>query len=195
MLDNYQQRDVKSYKAAPLPDPIPVVGGEVNDIGYDNPPDHHPFESRGESNNMGKPDESSVENQGQCQLGDYAVDPDDDTKVILIFGWLLAPNKSEFIQPDSMTIIAGSKVWIKCPWTATLNDGVLEAGGELGAPVVEGGANMPDNVIPDVTSLTGTYYIPLGAWDDDEVWTNEGCGSITVSFCPRVFSFTRGGRL
>ena len=56
MLDNYQQRDVKSYKAAPLPDPIPVVAGEVNDIGYDNPPDHQSLNSRPTDSSMSSPD-------------------------------------------------------------------------------------------------------------------------------------------
>ena len=56
MLDNYQQRDVKSYKASPLPDPIPVVAGEVNDIGYDNPPDHQSLNSRPTDSSMSSPD-------------------------------------------------------------------------------------------------------------------------------------------
>ena len=56
MLDNYQQRDVKSYKASPLPDPIPVVAGEVNDLGYDNPPDHQSLNSRPTDSSMSSPD-------------------------------------------------------------------------------------------------------------------------------------------
>lgn len=131
---------------------------------------------------------------GLCQLGSYTVDPDDTGKVVLIPGWLHAPNKSVLIEPGPMTPIANSKVWIKCPWTATLNDDdVLEAGGELGNPVVEGGSTIPDNVIPHVDSLTGIFHVPLGGWDDDKKWIREGCGSITVEFCPRVFSIKRGG--
>lgn len=130
---------------------------------------------------------------GSCILGEYTVDPDDETKVIITPGWLHAPNKSVLIEPSSMTPIAGSKVWIKCPWTATMNDDdVLEAGGELGTEVVEGGSTVPDNVVPHVDGLTGTLYVPLGCWGDNLNWVRAGCGSITVGFCPRVFSIERG---
>lgn len=129
-----------------------------------------------------------------CQLGDYETDPEDSDKVIIIPGWLHAPNKSVLIEPASLTPTASTAVWIKCPWTATLNDDdVLEAGGELGTQLVETGATVPENVVPHVDSLTGTLYVPLGAWDADLNWIRQGCGSITVGFCPRVFSISRGG--
>ncbi len=128
-----------------------------------------------------------------CILGEYTVDPDDENKVIIRSGWLHAPNKSVLLEPSPMTPTAGHKVWIECPWTATLNDdNVLEAGGELGTHTISTGATMPDNVVPHVDSLTGTLYAPIGAWNDDLAWIREGCGSFTIGFCPRVFSIERG---
>jgi hypothetical protein len=127
-----------------------------------------------------------------CQLGSYGVDPDDEDKVIIVPGWLIAPNKSELIEPDPMTVTAESSVWIECPWTCLDVDGVLQSGGELGVPTVVIGTDMPDNVVPNISSLTGFAYVPLGAWDVDEKWIKAGCGSVTLDFCPGGFIIERG---
>ena len=108
-------------------------------------------------------------------------------------GWVISPNKGVFLEPEySGSNYKNRQVWVRAEWTAKKIDGVLQPGGEMGNVTVHSGSKMPDDDVPNVASLSGVVHYPLGAWDEDGNWINNGCGAVMLDFCRGGFIKERG---
>ena len=106
----------------------------------------------------------------ECQLGSAS-----DGKITP--GWVIGGEKQELLEPKySGSGFKDRSVWIKF---------------ELGEVSVHSGDEVPDDDVPNVNSLSGTGYYPLGAWDSVGVWRGSGCGTINLDFCPGGFTKVR----
>ena len=131
---------------------------------------------------------------GACILGRIGVDSVNSTegsvKYKLSAGFLTGGGGTELIEPDDLTATIGDFVWLQVGWTASTSNGVLQAGGTLGAVTVAQGATVPNDTTPTASTPVGTANIVLGGWltngadDPSPVWTSQGCGSIQIYFCP-----------
>ena len=129
-----------------------------------------------------------------CILGRLSVDSenstDEATKYKINAGFLTGGGSTELIEPDNLTATIDDFVWLKVVWTANAIDGVLQAGGTMGAVTIETGTPIPDDTTPTADSTSGIAYITLGGWvsngaeEPSPVWVNQGCGSLQLYFCP-----------
>jgi len=129
-----------------------------------------------------------------CQLGRVSVDSENSTPSVTKYkinaGFLTGGGGTELIEPDDLTATIGDFVWLSVAWTASTSNGVLQAGGTLGAVTVAQGATVPNDTTPTASTPVGTANIVLGGWltdgadDPSPVWTSQGCGSIQIYFCP-----------
>lgn len=108
-------------------------------------------------------------------------------------GWFVGGGISELIEPGTINSAPNRKVWLRVTWTTTDEDDVLQAGGTAGTVTVQSGTDVPDDIVPTLLSLSGTAFIPLGGWDSNEDWEPNGCGTVTLSFCPGGFIKGRQG--
>ena len=132
-----------------------------------------------------------------CILGRVSKDSENSTDEITKYkinaGFLTGGGSTELIEPDNLTAKIDDFVWLKVLWTADVIDGVLQAGGTMGAVTIHTGTTIPDDTTPTVDSTSGIAYITLGGWVTDNVdapdgpnpvWIKQGCGSIQLYFCP-----------
>jgi len=129
-----------------------------------------------------------------CQLGKMLVDSENSTPELTKFkispGFLTGGGSTETIQPDNLEAVIDEYVYISVAWTASTVNGVLQAGGTMGAVSVLQGATIPDDTLPTAATPAGTANIALGQWLSDGAetpsprWVNQGCGSIQIYFCP-----------
>ena len=120
-----------------------------------------------------------------CQLGALRAG-------VITPGWFVGGGLSVVVEPGVIMQVAGRSVWLRVDWSAEEVDQVLQAGGAAGNVVVDYGASVPEDDVPNITQLSGVAYIALGAWDDDLEFVGAGCGNVNLSFCPGGFIKTRG---
>tara|TARA_Y100000593_G_scaffold87528_1_gene168108 strand:+ start:180 stop:824 length:645 start_codon:yes stop_codon:yes gene_type:complete len=119
-----------------------------------------------------------------CELGDISPDPNNEGKFIIRPGHIQGGGDTQLIEIDNLTAVANNSVWLEIPWTANEVDDVLQAGGTMGTVTVNTGASAPLDDVPVITDLSGTAYYVIGSWDSETVWVKNGCGTVTIDFCP-----------
>jgi len=129
-----------------------------------------------------------------CILGYVSIDAENSdeegTKYKINAGFLSGGGSTETIEPDDIAATINDYVYISVAWTASTVNGVLQAGGTMGEVTTAQGSTVPDDTIPTASTPEGTANIVLGRWltngaeEPLPVWTNQGCGSIQMYFCP-----------
>ena len=127
------------------------------------------------------PNRQSRSSSEVCELGSVPIDGE------MVTGWVIGGGKNVQVSPEDIEKEDNKKVWIRCEWTAQLQDGVLMGGGVMGDVTFDSGSEVPEDEVPSVESLSGVVYYALGGWDDDGVWSGTGCGTINIDFCPYSF--------
>ena len=106
----------------------------------------------------------------------------------MVPGFVIGGGASFFIEPGAITAAANKTVYIKATWTGDSVDDVLQAGGTMNNVTVHTtSGNVPNDDVPNINSLNGTAYYPLGAWDNDLNFIHSGCGTVNIDFCPGGF--------
>lgn len=129
-----------------------------------------------------------------CILGKMSVDTENSTeqspKKKLSVGFISGGGGSESVVIDNLTATIDDYVYIQVAWTGSTLNGVLQAGGTMGAVTSSQGATAPNDTTPTASTPAGSATIVLGQWLSDgadepsPVWYNQGCGSIQLYFCP-----------
>ena len=129
-----------------------------------------------------------------CILGKLLPDTENSTESLPKYkinaGFISGGGSTELVEPEDLTATIGDFIWLKVLWTADVIDGVLQAGGTMGAITIHTGDTIPDDTTPTVDSTSGIAYITLGGWvtdnadDPSPVWVRQGCGSLQLYFCP-----------
>lgn len=139
------------------------------------------------------PKKARAASSASCALGAIRNDPNNSDKYMIAPGFVSGGGGNELVEPANLTKTAGHSVWLKIAWTGTNVNGVLQAGGTMGAITVGTGVSIPSDIAPTAAAPAGTAYVPLGAWNTDGQWISQGCGSLQVYFCPgQGFFYGRG---